>query len=125
MIKLGADVVIDYKTERFEDMIEPVDIVLDLIGGDVQSRSYNIIKPGGYMIGSNQPPDPKECESHHIHGGMVQVEVKSTGLKEFADRVVAGDIVPVIASVETLWNPNEIWAKRPSGSAIGKLIYTL
>lgn len=125
LLKLGADEVIDYNTERFEDMIEPVDIVIDLIGGDVQSRSYKVIKPGGYIIGSNQPPDQKECETHHIHGGMVQAQVNSQGLKEFAEMVVSGKIVPVIASVETLWNPNEIWAKRPSGSAIGKLIYTV
>ncbi|MCX7520747.1 NADP-dependent oxidoreductase [Microbacterium sp. STN6] len=50
---LGASEVIDYTTTRFEDAIEPVDVVIDLIGNvidDTGSRSLKVLKPGGLIV---------------------------------------------------------------------------
>jgi len=125
LLKLGVDMVIDYSGSRFEELIEPVDAVLDLVGGDVQQRSYGVIKPGGILVAANQPPDPKECEAHHIRGIMVETEVTAAGLKDFADQVAAGVIIPVVDHTETLWNPAGIWARRPAGSVLGKIVFSL
>jgi NADPH:quinone reductase-like Zn-dependent oxidoreductase len=48
--KLGADVVIDYKTQRFEELAKDVDVVLDPIGGDTQRRSLAVLKRGGILV---------------------------------------------------------------------------
>ncbi len=50
---LGADQVIDYKSEKFENLIEPVDLVFDL-GGETQERSFNVVKPGGAGQGARR-----------------------------------------------------------------------
>lgn len=55
---LGADVVIDYKTQRFEDLLSGYDVVLDSQGGDTLARSLTVLKPGGLAIGIAGPPDP-------------------------------------------------------------------
>jgi len=55
---LGADVVIDYRTERFEDHVSDYDVVLDSQGGDTLARSLNVLRPGGLAIGIAGPPDP-------------------------------------------------------------------
>jgi NADPH:quinone reductase-like Zn-dependent oxidoreductase len=55
---LGADVVIDYKTQRFEDHVSGYDVVLDSQGGDTLARSLKVLKPGGLAIGITGPPDP-------------------------------------------------------------------
>lgn len=123
--KLGADRVIDYSTQRFENEIEPVDAVLDLVGGDTQARSYSVIKRGGILVAASQPPDAKQCEEHGIRGTMVQTKGTSEGLTKLVQRIVAGEIVPVIERTETLWNPQGIWAKRPSGSGVGKIVFTV
>jgi NADPH:quinone reductase-like Zn-dependent oxidoreductase len=47
---LGADQVIDYTREEFTNVLEPVDMVLDILGGEVHQRSYKVIKPGGSML---------------------------------------------------------------------------
>ncbi len=47
---LGADVVIDYKTEHFEDVAKEMDFVLDTQGGDIQTRSFTTLKTGGSLI---------------------------------------------------------------------------
>src|SRR5262249_41600937 len=47
--ELGADVAIDYKTQKFEDVAKDVDVVLDSVGGDTLSRSYGVLKKGGFV----------------------------------------------------------------------------
>jgi NADPH:quinone reductase-like Zn-dependent oxidoreductase len=55
---LGADVVIDYKTQEFDDVVSGYDVVLDSQGGDTLARSLCVLKPGGIAIGIAGPPDP-------------------------------------------------------------------
>ena len=52
---LGADVFIDYKSESFESVANQVDAVIDLVGGDVQQRSYPLLKAGGHLVSTTQP----------------------------------------------------------------------
>jgi NADPH:quinone reductase-like Zn-dependent oxidoreductase len=56
--ELGADVVIDYKTQRFDEQLSGYDVVLDSQGGDTLARSLTVLKPGGLAIGIAGPPDP-------------------------------------------------------------------
>lgn len=55
---LGADVVIDYRTQDFETILRDYDVVLDSQGGDSLAKSLRILKPGGIAIGIAGPPDP-------------------------------------------------------------------
>jgi NADPH:quinone reductase-like Zn-dependent oxidoreductase len=47
---LGANEVIDYKTSRFEDRVQNVDVVFDTAGGDTLDRSWSVLKPGGRLV---------------------------------------------------------------------------
>jgi len=126
LLRLGADRVIDYMKERFESVVEPVDAVLDLVGGETLQRSYGVVKRGGIIVTANQPADPQECEKHGIQAFFVQTVVTAEGLNDVASRIAEGSIVPVIDHAETLWNPAGIWAKRrSSGAGVGKIVFTL
>jgi NADPH:quinone reductase-like Zn-dependent oxidoreductase len=125
LLRLGADLVIDYTLQRFEDAMQPVDAVLDLVGGDALARSYPLVKPGGVIVTFNQPPNFEECKKRGIHGFFVQTKVTTEGLNDFAERMTTGSVVPLIDHTETLWNREAIWTKQPSGSAVGKIIFTL
>jgi NADPH:quinone reductase-like Zn-dependent oxidoreductase len=48
--KLGADRIIDYNTEDFTKTVSGVDVVFDTVGGEVQVRSYEVLKPGGRLV---------------------------------------------------------------------------
>jgi NADPH:quinone reductase-like Zn-dependent oxidoreductase len=48
--ELGADVVIDYRRERFETIARDVDVVFDGVGGDTLARSWDVLKPGGRAV---------------------------------------------------------------------------
>jgi NADPH:quinone reductase-like Zn-dependent oxidoreductase len=55
---LGADLVIDYRTQDFETLVHDYDVVLDSQGGDTLAKSLRVLKPGGTAIGIAGPPDP-------------------------------------------------------------------
>lgn len=48
--QLGADQLIDYKTQRFEDVVEKVDVVIDGMGGETALRSLEVLNPGGVLV---------------------------------------------------------------------------
>lgn len=54
---LGADVVIDYKKDRFEERLRDYDVVLNSLGPDVLGKSLLVLKPGGKLISISGPPD--------------------------------------------------------------------
>ena len=56
---LGADRVVDYQTERFEESVAGVDVVLDNVGGDTQQRSLRVLKPGGISCLRRVSPVPR------------------------------------------------------------------
>src|SRR5579863_6779915 len=53
---LGAEMVVNYKTTKFEDVVPPVDAVLDTVGGETQHRSFSVLKPGGVLVSSVSTP---------------------------------------------------------------------
>jgi NADPH:quinone reductase-like Zn-dependent oxidoreductase len=50
VLGLGADRVIDYRSERFEDLVKDVDVVFDTIGGETLERSWAVLRPGGRLV---------------------------------------------------------------------------
>jgi NADPH:quinone reductase-like Zn-dependent oxidoreductase len=56
--ELGADIVIDYRTQDFEQLLDGYDLVLDSIGGENLEKSLRVLEPGGKVIGIAGPPDP-------------------------------------------------------------------
>ncbi|WP_330300592.1 NADP-dependent oxidoreductase [Streptomyces sp. NBC_00503] len=55
--ELGADVVIDYKRQAFETVLDGYDVVLDTLGGETLEKSLRVLKPGGKVISVAGPPD--------------------------------------------------------------------
>jgi NADPH:quinone reductase-like Zn-dependent oxidoreductase len=52
---LGADHVIDYRTERFESVAHDIDLVLDYVGGEVLDRSWQVLTKDGAIVGTSSP----------------------------------------------------------------------
>lgn len=50
LAQLGADHVIDYRTERFEDQLRDLDVIFDAVGGETLRRSWPVLRPGGRMV---------------------------------------------------------------------------
>lgn len=72
--RLGADRVVDYSTERFEDQVADVDVVFDAVGGETQARSWAVLRPGGTLVSIVQPPDPEAASAAEGRGVFFVVE---------------------------------------------------
>ena len=106
---LGADEVLDYHTTRFEDAVKQVDAVLDLVGGDTQARSYQVLKPGGILVASNQPPSPDEAARHGVRAAMVQVAASGADLAHLAQLFDAGELRVDVARTYPLEQVGRAW----------------
>lgn len=56
--RLGADVVVDYRQQDFENVLSGYDVVLHSLGKDTLEKSLEVLKPGGKLISISGPPDP-------------------------------------------------------------------
>lgn len=65
--ELGADVVIDYRNEDFEQHLSGYDLVLDSLGGANLEKSLRVLKPGGKAIGISGPPDPEFARNEGLN----------------------------------------------------------
>ena len=91
---LGADRVIDYRAERFEDVVRDVDLVFDLIGGETQDRSWAAIRPGGRLVSTLQQPDDHMAAKLGILASRYTCQPDGGQLREIA-RLIAEDKVKV------------------------------
>ena len=73
---LGANQVIDYKEEEFNESLEDYDIVLDAIGGDVLEKSYQVLKKGGKLVSIAGQPSDKDAEKYGVKAGFLWLEPK-------------------------------------------------
>jgi NADPH:quinone reductase-like Zn-dependent oxidoreductase len=96
---LGADEVIDYQIERFEDKVGTVDAVLDLVGGEVQARSFSVLKSGGILVSAVAPPDQDLAERHGVDAHFFLVDVTTQRLDQIASLVAAGELRTAIGVV--------------------------
>jgi NADPH:quinone reductase-like Zn-dependent oxidoreductase len=97
--ELGANRVIDVSSSRFEDGLEPVDAVMDTVGGDVQTRSLAVLKPGGILVSAAAPPDQKEAERRGVRAKFFLVDVRTELLARLASMIQACELDAHVGTV--------------------------
>src|SRR4051794_10999744 len=72
---LGADRVVDYRAQRFENEVHEADAVLDLVGGETQTRSFKVLRRGGKLVSAVSQPDQARAEGHGVRAEFFLVRV--------------------------------------------------
>jgi NADPH:quinone reductase-like Zn-dependent oxidoreductase len=107
---IGANQVIDYQIEKFEDAIDgKVDVVFDLIGGDTQQRSYRVLKSGGYLIAASQPVSEEDALKYKVTALLMYMIPTTVRLSKIGKLLEEGKIKADVAKVYTLDNAAEAW----------------
>ena len=107
---LGAAQVVDFNITRFETAVDKVDFVFDLVGGDTQQRSFALVKAGGYLVATNQPPSPEEATKHGIHALMFGVQPSGEDLAHLGQLLTAGTLRVDVARTYPLAQVGQAWA---------------
>jgi NADPH:quinone reductase-like Zn-dependent oxidoreductase len=115
--RLGAERVIDYRSVRFEEHVKDVDLVFDTVGGDTQTRSWAVLRPGGVLVSIVSPPDPA-----HEGGVFFVVEPDRTGLEELARLVVSGALTPQVYLLVSLAETAQAYEILEDGHRRGKIV---
>lgn len=89
---LGADDVIDYRNERFEERATDIDLVIDLVGGETQERSWSVLKPGGALISTLQQPSAEKAAARHARAKVFMAEPRHEQLVEVARLIDDGKV---------------------------------
>jgi NADPH:quinone reductase-like Zn-dependent oxidoreductase len=143
---LGADVVIDYKKEKFETILKDYDVVLNSLGKDTLEKSLQVLKPGGKLISISGPPDPdfarelganwflrtvmrllsygirKKAKRHHVSYSFLFMRASGDQLREITALIDSGDIRPVIDRTFPFAATEEALTYVDTGRAKGKVV---
>jgi NADPH:quinone reductase-like Zn-dependent oxidoreductase len=143
---LGADVVVDYKTEDFENVLRDYDVVLNSQDGKTLEKSLRVLKGGGKLISISGPPDPefgkeigapgfvklvmrllssgvrRKARGRGIGYSFLFMKANGSQLREISRLIEAGAIRPVIDRVFSFESTNEALAYVEAGRAKGKVV---
>ncbi|WP_429806715.1 NADP-dependent oxidoreductase [Ensifer sp. B1-9] len=145
--ELGADVVIDYTTQRFEECLHDMDGVFDLLGGEALERSFGVVKRGGKVVSIAGMPEP-ETARKDLGGGvfltalfwLASYRIRAVARKHdatyrylfmhpdgaelagLADLIETKAVRPVIDRVFPFKHVSEAFAYLESGRAKGKVV---
>lgn len=146
---LGADVVIDYKTTDFEDVLKDYDVVLHSQDTANLEKSFRILKPGGRLISISGPPDPsyaqeaklpallkivikglsykarKSAKKYDVHYSFLLMQANGQQLSEITTLIESSKIKPVIDTVYPFTKTPEALQYVESGRAKGKVVISI
>jgi len=104
---LGAERAIDYRSQRFEEEVRDADAVIDLVGGETQERSFQVLRRGGRLVSAVSRPDQHLAQSHGVEAAFFLVNVTSQYLAEIAGLVDAGTLRTRVGAVLSLADARE------------------
>ncbi|MGA8145141.1 MAG: NADP-dependent oxidoreductase [Candidatus Acidiferrales bacterium] len=118
---LGADEVIDYADQKFEEVVRDVDLVLDTVGGDVFERSRLVLSPTGMLITivENVAPENRDARPREL---FFIVEPNRSELIELGRLIDAGLVKTAIAEVFPLEQAQKAFEKGLAGHVRGKIV---
>jgi NADPH:quinone reductase-like Zn-dependent oxidoreductase len=143
---LGADVVINYKTQDFEKVLSGYDLVLNSLDGKTLEKSLKVLKPGGKLISISGPPDPdfarvqglswflrqvmrllsldirRKAARHRVSYSFVFMRADGGQLNKITSLIETGIIRPVVDRVFPFNATNEALAYVETGRSKGKVV---
>jgi NADPH:quinone reductase-like Zn-dependent oxidoreductase len=122
LLKLGADETIDYTTQKFEDVANKIDIVLDTIGGETQERSWLVLKKGGVLISLVEPPSEEKANQFGVRGIMCSVEPDGAQLSKIAKLLDSAKLRPTIDRILPLSEARRGHELSQNGHIHGKIV---
>lgn len=120
--ELGADEVIDYRTQRFEELVNDVDVVLESIGGDTLERSYGVVRKGGIIVSIVGPTSEERTSALGIRGTSMLVQPSAAQLAQIGSLIEQEKVRTSVTHTFTLDEVAEAHAQSQSGRTRGKIV---
>lgn len=118
---IGADAVVDYRTQKFEEVVRDMDVVLDTIGGQVQEASWQVLKPGGILVSIISTPSEEKARAMGVRSAFLFIQSNASILEQLAELVESGKLRPLVGAEFALKDIAKAHALSQSGHAAGKI----
>lgn len=119
---LGADEVLDSRDPAALAALEPVDLVIDAVGGEGQGALFPLVKPGGKLVALSQPPSATLADDHGVEAGMLQTQPSGDGLRALEQVLNTGALKPLVEQTFALQDVARAWARQSQPGVRGKLV---
>ncbi len=121
VLDMGAEEFVDVERDGWETAVGQVDLVYDIIGGDVLARSAAIVKPGGALVSIMAPPQTDRSDIRTV--GFVR-DANGAQLREIARLVDDGTLRPEVGAVYPLADAREAFMAKSTKHIPGKVVLT-
>jgi NADPH:quinone reductase-like Zn-dependent oxidoreductase len=121
VLELGAEDFVDVERAGWEATVGPVDLVYDIVGGDVLARSPAIVKPGGALVSVMAPPPTDRDDIRTVH--FVR-DPSGAQLRDIARLVDQGELRPHVGAVYPLADAREAFMAKSTRHIPGKVVLT-
>jgi NADPH:quinone reductase-like Zn-dependent oxidoreductase len=122
---LGVDQVIDYRSQRFEDVVRKVDVVLNTVNAETNARSIGVLREGGTLVSIVGAPDAAACAAARIRCVRPDREAGASNaemLAKVGELAEAGKFTVFVEQSYPMTDAEQAWAKSREGHTRGKLI---
>jgi NADPH:quinone reductase-like Zn-dependent oxidoreductase len=125
LMSLGVDQAIDHFGQRFEDLVGPVDVVLDTVGGDAQRRSWNVLRKGGMLVSTVALPSAEEARRREATAAIFTSRPDGAQLAQIGELIDFGYVRPVVETVLPLSHAKRAHQISAAGHARGKIVLSV
>lgn len=119
---LGADEVIDYRSEDFTAKVKDVDLVLDTVGGETLKKSYAVVRKGGLLLSIASPPDEELARQHGITARFERGTSNGIRLQELSSLIDVGKLRVIVEKEFRLSEAAAAQELSEAGHVRGKII---
>lgn len=120
--QLGADEVIDYKTQKFEEILKDFDAVFDTVGGETTEKSFQVLKNGGILVSMAGEPDKELSQKYGVIGIGQFTNTSTKHLNRVAELTNNGKIKVNIDKIFPLEEITKAFACQEETHPKGKIV---
>ena len=122
---LGADEVIDYKSQAFDELLHDYDAVFDTVAGETYDRSFKVLRSGGIIVSMTQQPKSELMEQYGVSAFAQQTHVTTEILNDLTKLVEDKVVTPHVDKSYPLAEIQEAFKARESGTVKGKVVVSI
>jgi NADPH:quinone reductase-like Zn-dependent oxidoreductase len=119
---IGADEILDYRAEPFDERVREIDLVVDTVGGSVLERSFEVTRRGGTIVSLVEPPDSRLAAEHEVRTAFFVVEPDRGQLIELAELADQGRLRAEVMEVFELASARDAIETGLRDHVRGKLV---
>lgn len=122
---LGVTTFIDYTTTKFEDVVQNCDVVFDAVGGDIGTRSLQVLKPGGILVCIAGDADRAEAAKRGVTVEHFSMTITANALQSVNERIATGKVKTIVSETYPLLDARAAQESSATGRTRGKIVLTV